>query len=250
MIPPSGSSSVRPAQSLPCSIAMPDGPVPVEWRRSTRARRVSLRVSPRTRGVIVTLPASATTEAGLRLLRTHTGWIEKQLQRRAHTPRFEAGGRVPIDGADHVICHTPHGTGGAWLEQSEIHVSGDAAFIPRRVTDFLRRLATRKLADRMTALGARTGLMPAQVAIRDTTSRWGSCTARGRVMLSWRLVMTPVFVQDYVILHELAHLRHLNHSAAFWALVDLLTPRRHEAERWLKLHGAALLHAGAGHSVD
>ncbi|NHN84409.1 DUF45 domain-containing protein [Acetobacter musti] len=243
-------SSGRSGSALPCSITTQNGPVPVEWRRSVRARRISLRVSPRSQGIVVTLPASATTEAGLRLLRTHMTWIEKQLLRRAHGPRFEAGSTVPINGTDYVIRHNAEGRGGAWLEQTEIHVSGDPAFIPRRVTDFLRQIAKQKLTARVTELSSGTGLAPKQIAIRDTTSRWGSCTASGRVMLSWRLIMSPAAVQDYVILHELAHLRHLNHSAAFWALVDTLTPHRTHAENWLKAHGAALMHAGTKASAS
>ncbi|GBR11570.1 hypothetical protein AA21952_3393 [Acetobacter oeni LMG 21952] len=224
---------------------MSDGPLPIEWRQSTRARRVSLRVSPRARQIIVTLPASASAEMGLKFLQRHTDWIEKQLKRRELAPDFEAGGLVPLNGAEYLIRHSPLGTGGAWLEQNEIHVSGELDFIPRRITDFLRQMATRQFNKRVTELAGKNGITPAQVAIRDTTSRWGSCTATGRIMLSWRLIMTPPLVQDYVIFHELAHICHLNHSAAFWKKLDSMTPHRMDAELWLRLHGAALMHAGS-----
>ena len=86
--------------------------------------------------------------------------------------------------------------------------------------------------------------MPSRLAIKDTATRWGSCSSEGVVMFSWRLVMAPAAVQHYVVAHELAHLRHLDHGQGFWILVDQLTPHRLEAEAWLKRHGPALLRTG------
>jgi predicted metal-dependent hydrolase len=86
---------------------------------------------------------------------------------------------------------------------------------------------------------------PRRVTVKDTSSRWGSCAANGNLAFSWRLVMAPPFVQDYVAAHEVAHLRHMNHGAGFWGLVAGLTPHMDEAMRWLKRDGPALLRIGA-----
>lgn len=227
-------------------LMLPDGPVGVRLRRSDRARRISLRLDPRGGGVVLTLPATTRLETGVAMLRDHAGWVQRQLERTAAPVRFEVGAPVPIDGEPHLIRHDPEGRGGAWLEEGELRVSGDLAFLQRRVSDFMRQIGAQRLSLRLGEHAVRTGLSPRRVAIRDTSSRWGSCSADGRVMLSWRLVMAPTMVQDYVILHELAHLRHLNHSQAFWTLVDTLTPYRRKAENWLRAHGPSLMRAGAG----
>ena len=79
-----------------------------------------------------------------------------------------------------------------------------------------------------------------RIAVRDTRSRWGSCSSKGTLSFSWRLVLAPPFVLDYLVAHEVAHLAHMNHSAAFWALARRLAPRMPEAELWLKVHGPVL----------
>ncbi|WP_242010223.1 M48 family metallopeptidase [Acetobacter conturbans] len=228
---------------LPTSIQLSDGPFPVTWRRSARARRLSLRLARSGDHVIVTLPPGLPAQSGFALLAAHRDWIARQLQRRPVQLNFAAGSTIPINGVPHTIYHTPDGHGGAWIDGTLLYVSGDIDFLPRRVQDFLQRMASRQFGQRVPTLSETTRLLPTSVVIRNTLSRWGSCTTAGRIMLTWRLIMAPPFVQDYVIFHELAHLKHHNHSAAFWQLVDHICPRRAEAETWLKTHGPALMRA-------
>ena len=122
-----------------------------------------------------------------------------------------------------------------------IHVSGEAAFLVRRLLAFLREEARTRLGAGLDALSRQAGLRPTRLTVRDTRSRWGSCTADGAIMLCWRLIMAPPEVQHYVMAHELAHLRHMNHGPDFWMLVDRLTPHRRMAELWLHREGATLL---------
>ena len=123
-------------------------------------------------------------------------------------------------------------------------MSGEAAFLPRRVADLLRREARQRLAA-LTALKADAAhVKAARVTVKDTRSRWGSCAPDGTVMFCWRLVMAPAFVQDYVAAHEVAHLRHMNHGKRFWSLVRELTPHTEAAITWLKSEGAGLLRTG------
>ncbi|MBV1837403.1 M48 family metallopeptidase [Acetobacter estunensis] len=233
-----------PFSALPDHLQLPDVLIPLEWRRSSRARRLSIRLSRSSDSVIITLPATTPAEAGLKLLRTHTGWVEKQLQRRPAPIRLVDGGYVPLDGQPHRIRHVPQSRGGAWLAGEELHVSGDPTFLARRVGDFLRELGKERLRIRLMQQVTRIDLHPTHIAVRDTTSRWGSCSATGRIMLSWRLVMAPLAVQDYVILHELCHLRHHNHGTAFWKEVERVCPGYRTAEEWLSQHGSALMRAG------
>lgn len=110
--------------------------------------------------------------------------------------------------------------------------------------NLLRAEARRRLAALAWAHAAKAGLKPRRIIIKDTRTRWGSCAADGTLAFSWRLVMAPVFVQDYVTAHEVAHLRHLNHGADFWALVEELCPGWRRASDWLRDQGLSLMRVG------
>jgi predicted metal-dependent hydrolase len=228
----------------PETLALPSGPARVEWRRSSRARRVSLRIDPTGGAVIVTLPARASRKAGMALLMGHADWVSNRLAALPEAIAFIDGATIPIAGAPHRIRHDQAARGGAFLLDQELHVAGAIEFLARRVRDFLRREAQRRLGALVTAKSGLIGITPKRLTIKDTTSRWGSCAPDKSLALSWRLVMTPPFVQDYVVAHEVAHLRHMNHSARFWAQVDDLTPHTKSAIPWLRAEGARLLRIG------
>ncbi len=203
-----------------------------------------LRIEPRQGGVIVTLPTRTSAAAGRQVLQTHRDWVAERLAQLPRPILLGAGAAVPIDGRPHPIVHRADMRGTAWLQDGEIHVAGDAAFIARRVADFLRSLARKRLGGLVAEKAALAGLTPRRIVIKDTSSRWGSCTAKGALMFSWRLVMAPPEVQDYVVGHEVAHLQHMNHGPAFWALVHQLTSHRALADRWLAAHGQGLMRVG------
>ena len=225
-------------------LALPQGPTRVRWRRNARARRVSLRIDPRGGGVIVTLPPRAGRAAGMALLMDHAAWVAARLAALPGAVAFADGAEVPLNGQPARIRHVPRGRGGAWLEAGEIRVAGEPEFLPRRVADFLRAEARRRLAPLAVAKAASAGLTPRRVTVKDTRSRWGSCAPDGTLMFCWRLVMAPPDVQDYVVAHEVAHLAHMNHGPRFWALVDRLTPHTEAGIAWLHANGAGLLRVG------
>ena len=226
------------------TLTLPHGPAPVEWRRSARARRVSLRIDARGGSVVVTLPPRTGRGAGVALLMTHADWVAERLAALPNAVPFADGAMVPIGGYLHRIRHLPHARGGAWLQDDELCVSGAAEFLRRRVVDFLRAEARRRLTALAIEKSARLGLAPRRVSLKDTHSRWGSCAANGSLAFSWRLVMAPERVQDYVVAHEVAHLRYMNHGKRFWALVDQLTPHAAVAIPWLRAEGSRLLRTG------
>jgi predicted metal-dependent hydrolase len=178
------------------------------------------------------------------LLMGHADWIADRLAALPEAIVFADGATVPIGGLPHRIRHAPAGRGGAFLLDQELHVTGAAEFLPRRVRDFLRSEAQRRLGGLATAKAGLIGVVPKRVTMKDTTSRWGSCAPDTSLALSWRLVMAPAFVQDYVVAHEVAHLRHMNHGPKFWALVDELTPHTKAAIPWLRAEGPRLLRIG------
>lgn len=231
------------AGALTESLLLPHGPTRVHWRRSARARRVSLRIDPREGSVIVTLPLKTAQAAGRALLMEHASWVADRLARLPPPIVLTDGAEVPLDGQLLVVQHAPGGRG-TRLVDGALLVSGDAAFLPRRVLDFVRAEARRRLAAAAILKAEGAGLQVRRVVVKDTRTRWGSCTADGTLMFSWRLIMAPPEVQDYVVAHEVAHLRHMDHSPRFWALVQSLTPHRATAMRWLARGGAGLMRIG------
>jgi predicted metal-dependent hydrolase len=216
----------------------------VRWRPSTRAQRVSLRVCPRDGAVVVTLPPREGRRAGLALLKLHGGWVMERLAALAPAQPFAPGVKIPIGGTLHRLRHDPAACGGAFLDGRDLVVTGEAEFLRRRVTDFLRAEARRRVTARVGPHAATLGARPGPIRVKDTRSRWGSCAPDGTLAFSWRLVMAPDWVLDYVVAHEVAHLREMNHSPRFWAHVGRLAPQRDAAVEWLRVEGPALLRIG------
>ncbi|WP_137180290.1 M48 family metallopeptidase [Roseomonas sp. AR75] len=222
----------------------PASEIPVRWRPSTRARRVSMRICPREGAVVVTLPPRSGRRAGLALIREHEAWVLDRLAALTPMIEFAPGAAFLLGGEPHVIRHEPRARGGAFLDGQHLVVAGAREFLRRRATDFLRAEAKRRITVLAAPHAGMLGVKPRTIRVKDTRSRWGSCAPDGTLAFSWRLVMAPEWVTDYVVAHEIAHLRELNHSARFWALVAQLTPHRDAAVEWLRLEGPALLRVG------
>jgi predicted metal-dependent hydrolase len=203
-----------------------------------------MRICPREAEVVVTLPPRATRRAGLALIREHEAWVLDHLAALKPAVEFAPDAALLLGGAPHVIRHEPRLRGGAFLDGAAIVVTGAREFLRRRVRDFLRAEAKRRIATLAHPHATMLGVKPRAIRVKDTRSRWGSCAPDGTLAFSWRLVMAPEWVTDYVVAHEVAHLRELNHSARFWALVEGLTPHRDAAVEWLRAEGPALLRVG------
>jgi predicted metal-dependent hydrolase len=216
----------------------------VAFRRSARASKISLRIDAAQGGIVITLPMRASRRAGLSLLQTHEAWVAEKLAALPGALPFIPGAIVPISGIPHVITPTAQGRGGAWIDAGQIYVTGEPQFLPRRVTDCLKRLARQKLTALTAEKSRLAGLAPKCVRVKDTKTRWGSCAPDGTLAFCWRLILAPDFVQDYVVGHEVAHLRHMNHGKNFWALTEKLTIHRSAASAWLGANGQALLRIG------
>jgi predicted metal-dependent hydrolase len=234
-------------ESLDVSVA--GSVVSVRLRRSERARNYTLRVGGPARAPVLTVPHRGSLNEARRFLERHTGWLESQMLRLPEATAFEDGANMPLRGELHRIRHaeTRRGTVTASIENDvpTLLVSGDIAHLSRRIIDFLKREARHDLETAVDRHAAALGVRPSALRVRDTSSRWGSCTSTGQLSFSWRLILAPPFVLDYLAAHEVAHLREMNHSKEFWRLCEKLCPRTDEARAWLKRHGPALHAIGA-----
>lgn len=221
----------------------------VALKRRPTAKRITLRVSNATGEVVLSIPERTDVGLAQKFADSHSQWIATRLAKVPEQVLFEPGALVPFRGIPHRIVHwsalrgVTQATRGSAGEPI-IAVSGEAAHVARRVRDFLEAEAKRDFASAVKKHTAQLGIMAKRITVRDTKSRWGSCSANGALNFSWRLIMAPPFVLDYLAAHEVAHLRELNHSHRFWRLTHQLCPRTDEAEAWLKIYGSALHRIG------
>lgn len=234
----------RPAASVPGSLRVAGRDLPVEYVRHPRARRYVLRLRP-DGAARVTIPQRGSLRAAREFAAQHTGWLERQLTRLApqqvRDRRWRAGDAILFRG-EWVVLRVTHSEGAPTVTFAgeALHVVDPAGDLRPAVERHLRGLARRELTARVFELAAAQNLPVRQVTVRDQRSRWGSCSRRGTVSLNWRLVQMPPAVRDYVIWHELMHLREMNHSARFWRLMAEVCPDFAQARRWLRQHGEAL----------
>lgn len=213
-------------------------PVEVVVRRNARARRLSLRVSRLDGRATLTLPRRVTEREGLAFLREREDWLRRHLAELGEERRPGIGSTVPFRGAELAI--QGGAVRGPRLEADTLVVPDDPVRAGARVAAFLKVEARTALALAVARHAAALGRPYGRMTLRDTRSRWGSCSSRGDLMFSWRLVMAPAEVLDYVAAHEVAHLRHMDHSPAFWACVEELFPDHRACRAWLRENGPAL----------
>lgn len=239
----------RPAQPAP--------PAPrerlheVAWRtlplrivENERARRLTLRIDAGGKGLRVTVPPGIPSREIDSFIERHRGWLEQRLAKVPDRPRVRPGVKVPLRGVPHTIVHEPGKRGTVEIGCDDggptVIVHGDRSHLPRRLADFLKREAKRDIEALVAKHTAAVGRPAKAVRFKDTSSRWGSCTADGSLSFSWRIMMAPAPVIDYLVAHEVAHLKEMNHGPKFWKLCRQLCPRTDEAKAWLKRNGNAL----------
>ncbi len=208
--------------------------------RLARARRLTLRIDATTGTVAVSAPPHVADRDIHAFLDRQHAWLADRLARLPDRVPFQDGAVVPVLGLDRRITHRPQARSLARIDGETIVVGGDPDLIAPRVTRLLKATARDEITALAHPLAARIGRPIAGIAIRDTRSRWGSCTAKGQLNFSWRLVLAPDWVLAYLVAHEVAHLREMNHGPRFWALCRELYPDLTAAKAWLKAHGTGL----------
>ena len=235
------------AQAMPREerrvLALEGRDVPLLIRRNDRARRLTLRLEPGGKGLRLSVPPRVRRSEVDAFLFKHHDWVAERLRSLPAAPLVELGAMVPIEGIPHRIEHsgrlrgTTKRIGG---DPPTLLVSGPAERTGGRVVDWLKQKARERIAASIEHHTPTLGHHPTAVRVKDTRSRWGSCSSAGALSFSWRLAMAPPWVLDYLVAHEMAHLIHMNHGREFWALTHRLCPRMDEAKAWLKEEGQAL----------
>ncbi len=215
-----------------------DPPIPLTLRRSAQARRISLRISQLDGRVTLTLPRRLAEREALDFARSKEGWIRKHLEARGTDVSVGIGSELPLGGRFYRV---QGGTGRrVEITPEGIFVPGPAERAGKRLLAHLKEIARDRLAGASDDYAARLGRGYTRLSLRDTRSRWGSCTSDGGLMYSWRLVMAPPEVLDYVAAHEVAHLAQMNHSPAFWAEVTRIYGDYAGPRGWLRSNGSTL----------
>jgi predicted metal-dependent hydrolase len=217
----------------------------IRLRRHRRARRYTLRIHPSDREAILTMPPRGTLAEAKDFAQRHGAWIAARLGRLPKAAPFQPGTVIPLRGVPHRIVHRAGTRGTVWTEVRDsgeriLCVAGGVEHADRRVHDFLKREARKDLQRSAETHAADLGVKVKRLSIRDQSSRWGSCTSAGSLSFSWRLILAPPFVLDYLAAHEAAHLIEMNHSRRFWRLVEKICPHVTWAKSWLDAHGADL----------
>ncbi len=215
-----------------------DPPIPLLLRRSAQAKRISLRISQLDGRVTLTLPKRLAEREALAFARSKEGWIRKHLEAREEDVVVAHGAEISLGGR---LIEVRQGTG------RRVEITPEAIFVPgpaeragKRLLAHLKEIARDRLAGACDDYAATLGRPYARLSLRDTRSRWGSCTSDGGLMFSWRLILGPPEVLDYVAAHEVAHLAQMNHSAAFWAEVSRIYGDYAAPRGWLRAHGSSL----------
>lgn len=213
-------------------------PIEVTLRRSRQARRISLRMSQLDGRVTLTLPHRVPEREAIAFAREKEGWLRRHLAQRDADIAVAPGATLPFNGR---LLRIEAGTGRRIsVTDQAIRVPGAPDQVPARLRGYLKETARAALTEASDRHSAALGRPYTRLTLRDTRSRWGSCTAQGALMYSWRLILCPPDVLDYVAAHEVAHLRHMDHSPAFWDTVTELFGDWRPMRDWLRREGAAL----------
>ncbi|MDX0317441.1 M48 family metallopeptidase [Sinorhizobium meliloti] len=220
--------------------------LPLTIRQNARATRMTLRIEPGGRALKLTVPEGLPEREVSAFLIRHQGWLMTKLARFSGESELEEGGTILVRGVAHRIERTGRlrGLTEALVidDEAVLRVGGAEEHLRRRIADYLKKEARSELERLVAVYAGRTGRRARSLSLKDTRSRWGSCSAEGDLSFSWRIAMAPPKVIAYLAAHEVAHLQEMNHGPRFWALCESLCPETKDAKHWLKRNGT-MLHA-------
>jgi predicted metal-dependent hydrolase len=218
--------------------------VVVRTKRNRRARRMTLRIDAANDCAVLVLPSRASLSEGIDFARSKAPWVKEKLESLPPRMPFAPGETIRVKGQLLTIRYDSRVGAHAKRDGDILRVGGDPDLVRDRIVHWIRERARCAITRRVEERAAQINKRFRRITLRDSRTRWGSCSARGNLSFSWRLILAPVEVMDYVVSHEVAHLAEMNHGPRFWRLVDELAPRSMRARDWLSHYGTALLRQG------
>ncbi|MDR2098737.1 MAG: M48 family metallopeptidase [Rickettsiales bacterium] len=215
--------------------------VPVEFSRVLSSKSIKITPQLARQIVRVTFPIYVSRARAIAFLESKKDWVAEQLERAPDKIAIADGATIPFMGQKYRVAHIPNARRGVWTEGGYIFVSGDARYLNRRVKDFVKSEIKKYFTAMAKAYAKKLAVHVNKVSVKDTVSRWGSCASTGNLSFSWRLAFAPVWVADYIVAHEVAHLSELNHSYRFWRVVRRIYDGDvDKAQKWLARNGLSL----------
>ena len=214
--------------------------LPLKVLEPARCRRLSLRIDCKERSVVLSVPPLCSIKKAVKFVEENSAWIETHLLAVPVGKKFADGDIINLFGQTLKIKHCPEQKCGVTIENSLIKVSGSIEFLPRRVRDFIKKISLQKLTIISQQKATKIGCQIKKITVKDTKSRWGSCSTLGNINYNWRIALAPEEAIDYLTAHEVSHLKHPNHSREFWECVKYLSPSAEGGRRWLKQNGNLL----------
>ena len=217
------------------------GDFPVEIKRHIRSKRMKLRYDAANDCAIITMPPRAKDKDAFKFAKEHLPWLEKQRMMAPEVRYLAPDQVIPYLGVERTIIHDPDKSARVLITEDEIIVGGRTEGFSVRLENHLKKEARKIIEPIAYDMADIINKKFKRIHIRDTKSRWGRCSSSGTISFSWRLIMTPPEILEYVVAHEIAHLKEMNHSAAFWRVVDELVYDAKISRKWLKNEGQDLM---------
>ena len=207
---------------------------------SRSVRRLILKIDSKERVPVLSVPRFCSRRKAINFVNEHMGWIMTELAKIPKVKKFENGDKFSLFGKSVEICHQPDARCGVLLNGEQLIVSGGEEFLHRRIKDYIKKEAQKNFYAQSQSLAKKINRKITGVSIKDTKSRWGSCSSLNHLNYNWRIALAPDYVISYLLAHEVAHLCHPDHSADFWDCVSILNPNWKVGHNWLKKHGKTL----------
>ncbi|MBR1649161.1 MAG: M48 family metallopeptidase [Alphaproteobacteria bacterium] len=214
--------------------------IDLEVINSPKARRLSIKIDTKKQKPVLIVPKFCSSQRALAFVKKNQAWIEERMRMLVPRKDFEDGEKITLAGQEVVITHCPERHLGAELNEGRLNVSGDKIFLSRRVKDFIKEYAQHFLYELSIKKAQKIACKLNRVVIKDTKTRWGSCSSLNNINYSWRIMLAPMEVIDYLVAHEVAHLKYPNHQKEFWDCVADLCPDVGKGRAWLKQNGEKL----------
>ena len=208
--------------------------------QSASSKKLILHIDNKERIPVLSIPKYCTRKRAVNSVNENMDWILETLKKLPERKYFSDGETISLFGQNVMISHQPNARCGVRLDGSILIVSGGAEFLHRRIKDYIRKTAEEEFYKLSTPLADKIGCKINGICIKDTKSRWGSCSTLNNINYNWRIALAPQYVIDYLMAHEVAHLKHQNHSANFWQCVAELYPDWQKGRDWLQKSGRLL----------